>query len=136
MKQTIRYSKKREAILTLLQSTKTHPSAEWLFQQLKPEYPDLSLGTIYRNLTFFQEQGEVKSVGVVQGQERFDADTSQHSHFICQECGRVEDLHSVSLDEKIQTQVGEEYGFSVARHQLHLYGECDICSAKSAEKMA
>ena len=52
----IRYSKKREAILTAIRSTTCHPSAEWIYQTLKPTHPDLSLGTVYRNLVFFQQQ--------------------------------------------------------------------------------
>lgn len=126
-KPAIRYSKKRQAILELLQSTETHPSAEWLFQTLKPTYPDLSLGTIYRNLTFFQEQGEIKSVGVVNGQERFDATTHTHSHFICETCGSVYDLHNITLDHSIETQVSQEYQFQVKRHELNLYGLCTSC---------
>lgn len=126
-KQRIRYSKKREAILTLLQSTRCHPTAEWLFQELKPQYPDLSLGTVYRNLSFFQDQGDIKSVGVFQGQERFDADTSPHGHFVCLDCGRVMDLPHLSLEEEIQAAMVKEYGFVVERHELHLYGRCEDC---------
>ncbi len=126
-KSAIRYSKKREAILQKLKSTKSHPTAEWLFQELKPLYPDLSLGTVYRNLTFFQEQGEIKSVGVVNGQERYDADVSPHCHFVCENCGRVEDFHDLHLDQTQFLQLTEERGFTVRCHELHLYGTCDRC---------
>lgn len=124
-KTATRYSKKREAILDTLQGTHSHPSAEWLFQNLKPKFPDLSLGTVYRNLAFFQEQGKIKSVGVVNGQERFDADVSEHCHFICQSCGKVVDLHPISTS--FQHEVEQEYGFSVTRQELILYGHCDSC---------
>ena len=60
MATAIRYSKKREAIYQVLKNTTSHPSAEWLYQTLKPDHPDLSLGTVYRNLVFFQQQGMVK----------------------------------------------------------------------------
>ena len=63
MEKTIRHSKKRAVILTLLQSTDIHPSAEWIYQSLKSTQPNLSLGTVYRNLSFFQNQGMVKSIG-------------------------------------------------------------------------
>ncbi|MGE4277314.1 MAG: transcriptional repressor, partial [Lawsonibacter sp.] len=62
MERTIRHSKKREAILSAIRSTKSHPSAEWVYQTLKPTHPDLSLGTVYRNLLFFQEHGDIQSV--------------------------------------------------------------------------
>ena len=66
-------SKKRGAILECIRSTKTHPSAEWIYTQLKPRIPDLSLGTVYRNLNLFKQEGQLISVGVVNGLERFDA---------------------------------------------------------------
>ncbi len=123
----IRYSKKREALLHELQETHCHPSAEWLFQRLKPTYPDLSLGTVYRNLAFFQEQGEIRSVGVVNGQERFDADTSNHCHFYCENCGAIEDLHGVALEEAFEEKIARDYDISISRHELNLHGICGVC---------
>ena len=67
MERATRYSKKREAILAAIRSSDTHPSAEWIYQTLKPEHPDLSLGTVYRNLLFFQRQGTIQSVGIIHG---------------------------------------------------------------------
>ena len=95
MERTIRYSKKREAILEAIRSTDTHPTADWVYQTLKPTHPDLSLGTVYRNLNFFREQGTIRCVGVVKGQERFDANTHPHTHFVCDGCGAVIDLHEI-----------------------------------------
>ena len=99
MERATRYSKKRADMLTLIQSTNCHPSAEWVYQQLKPTHPDLSLGTVYRNLALFQEQKLIKSVGVVNGQERFDGTVAPHSHFVCTSCGSVLDLGDGYLSE-------------------------------------
>ena len=63
MERATRYSKKREAILNAIRGSDAHPSAEWIYQALKPAHPDLSLGTVYRNLLFFQRQGTIQSVG-------------------------------------------------------------------------
>lgn len=126
-KTNVRYSKKRQAILELLQNTTTHPSAEWIFQQLKPVYPDLSLGTIYRNLIFFQDHGDLISVGVVNGQERFDATTCPHAHFICQHCHAVYDLHDLNTDTSQEVEVEKEYGFRVEKQELTFYGTCTEC---------
>ena len=123
----IRYSKKREAILTAIRSTTCHPSAEWIYHTLKPTHPDLSLGTVYRNLVFFQQQGQVQSVGVVNGQERFDGNTAPHSHFVCTNCGAVIDLHSIKLDSSLTCDVSEQYGLAVERHELTFYGRCQTC---------
>ncbi len=128
MERAIRYSKKREAILTQIQGTSCHPSAEWVYQQLRPLHPDLSLGTVYRNLAFFQERGLVRSVGVVQGQERFDAITTPHSHFVCNCCGTVLDLPDVRPERGLEQTVSTQYGFAVERCELTFYGLCPNCT--------
>lgn len=128
MERAIRYSKKREAILNLIQGTSCHPSAEWVYQQLRPLHPDLSLGTVYRNLAFFQEHGLVQSVGVVQGQERFDAITSPHSHFVCNCCGTVLDLPDIRPERELERTVSTQYGFAVERCELSFYGLCPNCA--------
>lgn len=127
MEKATRYSKKREAILTAIQSTKCHPSADWVYQTLKPEHPDLSLGTVYRNLAFFQEHGQIRSVGVVKGQERFDADTTSHTHFVCNCCGSVLDLDKIHPDAGLERSVCEEYGLSVEHQVLTFFGTCKTC---------
>ena len=127
MAKAIRYSKKREALLQAIQETDCHPSAEWLYQTLKPRHPDLSLGTVYRNLLFFQEQGVIKSVGVVNGQERFDGCTDPHAHFVCSQCGCVSDLHGLKLAEDLTQTVCQQYQVTVARHELTFYGTCQSC---------
>lgn len=127
MAHAIRYSKKREAILGVLCGTQCHPSAEWVYQQLKPQHPDLSLGTVYRNLTFFQEHGLIQSVGVVQGQERFDAVVTPHSHFICNCCGTVLDLPGIRPEANLERTVSTQYGFAVQRCELTFYGKCPNC---------
>lgn len=130
MEHKTRYSKKREAILSLLQSTTVHPSAEWVYNTLKPNHPDLSLGTVYRNLLFFQENGMAQSVGVVKGHERFDGTTTPHSHFVCRSCGDVQDLMDISLSPDLDRQVGTQHGLTVDRHQLTFYGTCQNCMQK------
>ena len=87
------FSRKREAILCALRDTDAHPTAEWVYRRLKPLYPDLSLGTVYRNLGRFTETGQAASLGVIGGHERFDGDTSPHAHLICENCGAVVDVY-------------------------------------------
>ena len=127
MERTTRHSKKRDAILSAIRSTNCHPSAEWVYQTLKPTHPDLSLGTVYRNLVFFRERGDIQSVGVVKGQERFDGFTKPHSHFVCNCCGSVSDLHKIKPDASLEKAVSEQYGFAVERHELTFYGLCPDC---------
>ena len=127
MGRAVRYSKKREAVLSAIRGTDCHPSAEWVYQRLKPLHPDLSLGTVYRNLTFFRENGLIQSVGVVQGQERFDAVVSPHSHFVCNCCGTVLDLPGIEPGTDLDRTVSRQYGLAVQGHKLTFYGLCSSC---------
>lgn len=133
MQQT-RRSKKRDAILSAIRGTKSHPSAEWVYQTLKPQYPDLSLGTVYRNLVFLQEQGAIASIGVVGGQERFDAATAPHTHFVCNSCNTVIDLETIQVDSAMLCEASVQYNLSVTRHELILYGLCPCCQQGAQQK--
>lgn len=118
-----KHSRKRDAILACLQGTKSHPSAEWIYAQLKPVIPDLSLGTVYRNLAEFRRSGQIISVATVDGTERFDADTHPHTHFICRTCGAVIDLGEVAISAP-ETDCGRVEEISVVYH-----GTCKACMA-------
>lgn len=135
MERATRYSKKREAILSAIRSTDCHPSAEWVYQRLKPTHPDLSLGTVYRNLSLFQQQGVIQSVGVVKGQERFDGETTPHSHFVCNGCGCVLDLHQVKMEAGLDREVSKQYQLAIARHELTFYGLCKPCMQKDVQSI-
>ena len=122
-----RSSAKRDAILELICSTDTHPTAEWVHTMLKPRYPGLSLGTVYRNLSEFRARGEIISVGIVGGQERFDGNTSQHAHLVCTNCGAVEDIGiSSELDKGIAKEI-EGGTFESESYRLTFYGTCKSC---------
>ena len=122
--------RKRDAILTCLQQTTAHPSAEWVYARLKPEIPDLSLGTVYRNLSLFKQQGVIASVGAVNGVERFDYNTDPHVHFICNECNRVLDMHTVEVPTALLDTAEKASGGQVNTCQLTFTGLCGDCIAK------
>ncbi|NLM84394.1 MAG: transcriptional repressor [Clostridiales bacterium] len=121
-----KHSKKREAILAKIRSMKTHPSAITVYEELRKEIPDLSLGTVYRNLALFREEGKVASVGVVNGQERFDGNTTEHTHFVCTHCGDVMDIDA-PLDAHLKEDVASRYGIAVHSHRLTFFGACARC---------
>lgn len=124
MQQATRYSPKREAILQCLRSTTYHPSAEWVYSQLKPQIPDLSLATVYRNLARFRSEGAVQVIGSVNGEDRYDGNVVPHGHFICRACGAVLDLPHIPVEIPNLTSVGREDGYSVT-----FYGCCNACLA-------
>jgi Fur family peroxide stress response transcriptional regulator len=128
-----KYSKKREAILGAIQSTSSHPGARWVYDVLKPRIPDLSLGTVYRNITLFREEGRVISVGVVDGEERFDGRVDPHPHLVCCSCGRVEDLpcpDETSLRLLSDDEARSKMGFTIDYRRTVFYGLCPDCSAR------
>ena len=119
------FSKKRQMILDTIRSTTSHPSAMWVYKTLKEQIPDLSLGTVYRNITLFKEQGLVVSVATVSGEERIDGDTSAHAHFVCKECSRIYDIpeECVSMNK----QVCNLEGFQTDTALLTYFGVCKSC---------
>ena len=130
MEQIRKHSRKRDAILAYLRATVAHPSAEDIYRALKPEIPDLSLGTVYRNLAYFVESGEVQVIGTVAGQERFDGDIHPHAHFICKECGTVLDWPQELL--KAPEETGRELGVKITDVTLQYSGICGSCLKKEA----
>ncbi len=134
METTAKRFRKREAILACLQGTTSHPGAEWVFEQLKPQIPDLSLGTVYRNLSLFKEQGKIISVGTVKGVERFDANTAPHVHFICNGCGRVLDLAQIQVPTQLSDAAASSMGGRVDSCQLTFAGLCGACKTPYKEE--
>lgn len=94
----LRYSRQRERIYDYLCSVEDHPSAEMIYEALRPEMPHLSLGTVYRNLKVLEEIGKVIRVTSIDHHERYDAICEAHAHFICDKCGRVIDLLDVDME--------------------------------------
>ena len=130
MEKATKHFRKREAILNCLRQTDVHPSAEWVYGQLKPEIEDLSLGTVYRNLALFKEQGLIISVGTVDGIERFDGNTDPHVHFICTDCSAVIDLETMAVPTTLTETAAQCSGGQVTGCQLSFTGICPTCLRK------
>lgn len=126
------FSRKRMAILNTLRETTVHPTADWVYAQLKPRYPNLSLGTVYRNLKKFCETGKAVSVGVINGQEHFDGNTAPHAHFVCGECGAVLDIHEDFFTAEQLEELSQRTGFSVENASVIFRGTCGECRKELA----
>lgn len=123
---SIRHSKKRERILNILQHTDTHPTAKWLYDKLKDEFSDLSMGTVYRNLTILVEQGLVKKIDFGSTFDRFEARIQPHYHFICENCNKVIDL-DVPVDNSLNSRIADKTGYTPTRHRIEFFGVCNTC---------
>ena len=97
MEKKLRYSRQREMIYEYLRGTCEHPSAETVYEALRPQIPGLSLGTVYRNLKLLEELGKIQRISA-QGIERYDACQGDHAHFLCEKCGMLRDLGSDGAD--------------------------------------
>jgi Fur family peroxide stress response transcriptional regulator len=129
MTQATKHFRKRDAILQCVRSTTTHPSAEWVFENVRHEVPDISLATVYRNLALFKDQGLIVSLGTVKGVERFDGNTDPHVHFICAGCGAILDLPEISVPEELNSAVSRSAGGRVDSCQLSFTGLCGKCAS-------
>ena len=129
----VRQSKKRDAMLALLRRTDCHPSADWVYQRMRCEYPGLSLGTVYRNLNHLCARGLIQRVGTVNGQERYDGVIQPHSHFICNRCGAIIDLPEQSPGQDWLDAAGVQYGFQAEGCEFIVRGTCRDCLTERAD---
>ncbi len=121
------YSRQREAILTALRSTKTHPTASMIYETVRQQLPNISLGTVYRNLSALSEAGEILCIDVGDGFEHFDGDISPHAHLHCRKCKSITDA---PLEPKYLREVTDKYGFSPETASCVVYGVCKNCLKK------
>ena len=120
-------SRQREAILTFLASRKDHPTAETVYSNLKIDYPNISLGTVYRNLALLTEIGEIQKIPSSSGSDRYDHDTSEHYHFFCNKCGSVMDLEMENLDF-VKEYAQKNFNGTITGHTTRFYGLCPECN--------
>lgn len=129
----VRQSKKRDAMLALLRQTDCHPPADWVYHQLRAEHPDLSLGTVYRNLNHLCQRNLIRRVGTVNGQERYDGVMEPHSHFICNRCGAIIDLPQQSPGQDWLDAASVQYGFRAEACEFIVRGVCRTCLSHQAD---
>lgn len=96
---TLKYSRQRESIKACLMSRHDHPTADAIYACIREEYPNISLGTVYRNLNLLVDLGEVRKLTFGDGKDHFDGDVSPHCHFICRSCGQITDLPPVPVED-------------------------------------
>ncbi len=126
-----RYSRQRELIYQAVRGSREHPTAEMVYQWLKPANPNLSLGTVYRNLNLLAEEGII--IRMPFPVERYDADVRPHSHFRCRKCGRVLDLEGAydpEIDAKASADAPE---LQVENHELTFIGLCPDCQVPEGD---
>lgn len=132
----MRYSKQRSLIMDVLRSTKTHLTAQWVYEQAKREMPSIGIATVYRNLNALAENGEIQKIISPGNVEHYDADTSDHWHMECMECGRIIDLKAEPEQfEELHKMIVKTFGIqdeNVRIGKTLLQGTCNACLSKKA----
>lgn len=126
----LKHSKQRDCIKEFLASRTDHPTADTIYMNIREQFPNISLGTVYRNLALLSDLGEITKISTGEDADRFDGNTMRHHHFICTECHRVIDLDMPSIDSIMETA---QQGFAgeIQNYITNFYGVCDHCIKKS-----
>jgi Fur family peroxide stress response transcriptional regulator len=127
----LRRSKQREAILNFLRKTSSHPTAYHIYEAVRKEIPNISLGTVYRNLKLLSDEAEIMELDLAGSLSRFDGDMRSHYHFRCEQCGQVFDVDE-PVDLERNQRVAKKTGFRISHHILEFRGLCRNCQTSMA----
>lgn len=126
MSKVTRMTKQKKVILEILRGTKSHPAADWVYEQAKQLVPDISLGTVYRNLNVLRDNGEILELNYGSTFSRYDGRADNHYHFLCEKCNKLVDV-SIPVYDGLDKMVQDTTGFNVNHHRMEFYGVCGCC---------
>ncbi len=123
-----KYSRQREVIFNIIKNTTAHPTVNSIYQEARREIPNISLGTVYRNITSLAESGDIKEITVGDGFQHFDGDVGNHMHFHCTECGKIYDCDIP--ENTLKQHIEEKLGCTVTQEKTLFDGICKTCLRK------
>jgi len=119
-----RYSRQREEILKIVRATKSHPTADWVYEQSRHKIPSISLGTVYRNLNLLADEGIIKRLVFEDGKVRFDGNVDEHHHFVSAKTGKIYDIEKKYSQELVE-KLYRDTGFKATSCKIEFFGEVD-----------
>ncbi len=129
----LRYSKQRETIFSILQRDCTHPNVDTIYMNVRKEIPDISLGTVYRNLNLLADQKRIVRLDIGDNAVHFDARIEPHFHMVCDECGGIHDL---AIDESTLSPLIDKVQHLCDDHitgaEILFHGTCRHCQKKQS----
>ena len=125
----LKHSRQRDCIKEFLMGRTDHPTADMVYAHVREEFPHISLGTVYRNLSILSEIGEIRKI-TCNGPDRFDANTMPHYHFTCKVCGCVEDLE-FTKEPDFSSIAPLHFSGMIEEAELSFHGTCEACTQKS-----
>ncbi|NQV38693.1 MAG: transcriptional repressor [Candidatus Marinimicrobia bacterium] len=120
----MRYSHQREEILKIVQSTRCHPTADWVYDEVRKVIPNVSLGTVYRNLNQLVNTNNINALNdgpVI----RYDGFMEMHDHFKCKKCDTIYDIDHHSMN--IIYELNQNTNHTISNYSLNLEGICCDC---------
>ncbi|NCB93542.1 MAG: transcriptional repressor [Clostridia bacterium] len=123
---TLKYSRQRESIKDFLMTRTDHPTADVVYHQLRKIYPNISLGTVYRNLSLLADIGEIQKIYTGDGVDHFDGQVVPHYHVVCTKCHRVMDLDMDYMTE-VEEKASHHFNGKITSHITNFYGVCNDC---------
>jgi Fur family peroxide stress response transcriptional regulator len=121
-----RETPQREAILNVLRHTDSHPTADWVYDEVRKIIPNISKGTVYRNLNLLQEMGEISALSLSGAATKYDGRQENHYHFRCLKCGLVFDLEE-PINDELNEKIAKSTGLKISYHRLEFRGLCRDC---------
>jgi len=124
--EVMKYSKQRQLIEMAVTQNRVHPTAEQVYNVVKKQSPNVSLGTVYRNLNLLAENGIIKKITMANESDHYDGTITEHYHIICECCSQMIDCPDVPLIQ-YDGLIKDKTGFTVTSHSLVIYGLCKEC---------
>lgn len=129
---SLKYSRQREAILDFLRTRTDHPTADVIYENIRILYPNISLGTVYRNLSLLADIGEIRKLSDFAGADHFDGRTDRHCHFMCRKCHKIIDIENMNFDQILQ-DASKRFSGEITDFNARFFGLCEDCIKEEKE---
>ncbi len=124
-----RETRQRRVVYETVKATNCHPTADWIFEKVRDTIPNVSLGTVYRNLAVLRDEGLIRELYGHDRKAHYDAETSAHAHFVCSHCGAIHDVFGpLQIDWRA---LKELVGCRVDEQRIEFSGSCAACLHRS-----
>ena len=124
--QATKHSKQRDLLIDILRNTKCHPDADWIYTRAREQMPNISLGTVYRNLAKLSEDGTILKLDIGKGSDHFDGDITPHAHLLCESCGNIIDIFN-DYTKVLKPDAEEKSQAVVSQCSVLFKGKCCNC---------
>lgn len=122
-----RITETRKAVLAYMISSHEHPSAERIYQDLRPDFPNMSLATVYNNLKVLIDEGFVEEIKISNDNTTyFDFMGHDHLNIVCEKCGRIADFEDAEIPD-LKREAEAQTGYQITKTQVLMYGVCPDC---------